>query len=48
MRHHINDVEFTDWYDDLEGWVTAENSKEFLYDLWVDGYSQWEVEAICE
>lgn len=47
MRHHINDSEFTDWYDSLPDWVTAERSKEFLYDQWAEGYSQWEVEAIC-
>ena len=47
MRHHINDVEFTNWYDELVEWLREEKSKEFLYDLWVEGYSPWEVEAIC-
>ena len=46
MRHHINDVEFTDWYDELAEWLREEKSREFLYDLWVGGYSQREVEAI--
>lgn len=45
-RHQINSFEFESWMEELEDWVIAENSREKIYDFWVGGYSQWEVEGI--
>ena len=45
-RHHISSVEFENWLSEF----TDEDLKEFsritLYDLWVEGYSSWEVAGI--
>lgn len=46
MRHHINDIEFTSWRDEFDPDFLFHHSDEYLYDLWVEGYSQWEVEAM--
>lgn len=48
-RHQINSFEFMAWLAEVEGefpdqYATA--SRETLYDLWVEGYSAWEVESI--
>lgn len=49
-RHHIDSDEFEQWEADvdmstgLNDPITA--SREDLYDMWVEGYSAWEVAAI--
>lgn len=48
-RHQINSFEFQVWLDDLgevDPLSIEHNSREELYDLWVDGYSTWEVQGI--
>lgn len=45
-RHHINSVEFELWLDKVGADDVKEFSRITLYDLWVEGYSPWEVEAI--
>lgn len=45
-RHQINSWEFDMWLDELPTDIREEKPKEFLYDLWVGGYSSWEVAGI--
>ena len=49
MRHQINSFEFQCWLDELgedDPLTVEQNSRETLYDMWVEGYSQWEIAAI--
>ena len=48
-RHQIDSFEFQVWLDDLaedDILSVEQNSREELYDLWVEGYSTWEVAGI--
>lgn len=45
-RHHIDSDEFDQWVSELYPDTIMGNSRETLYDLWVEGYSSWEVEGI--
>lgn len=49
-RHHINSDEFEQWLDivirDESGWGRSDVPREVLYDLWVEGYSAWEVPGL--
>ena len=48
-RHHIDSDEFDQWLGEVErvDYVTyLYATREELYDLWVEGYSVWEVVGI--
>lgn len=48
-RHQINSFEFDQWLSEVEDYdyqTYLNNTRETLYDLWVEGYSVWEVPGI--
>lgn len=46
MRHHIDSVEFELFLNEFDRDFLSHHSDEYLYDLWVEGYSSWEIEAM--
>lgn len=49
QRHQIESFEFQAWMEELgndDALTIQQNTREELYDLWVEGYSTWEVAGI--